>query len=426
MKELLHSRVTACVAAVGLSLGFAGTPVGAQSDTQQNDTPQLEAPEQKAADAPDFGPQTARATEEAAHRYAEIAASGGWPRVAKAVGPGAKGKVVLELRRRLAAEDFLSREDASEPIWDEKLEGALKRFQSHMGLEPTGSVSSATLRELNIAAAERARQLEATAKRLSKMKFDFGERYVDVNIPAATVESAENGQRIGRYIAVVGGRNHPSPQLSVKIDSIEINPAWTVPASIIKNELAPLLRRSPNALTREHIRIFDARGHEIDPRRLRGLSGARAAAFTFRQDPGPKNALGSLRIAMPNKDEVFLHDTPSKELFERDYRFLSHGCVRVNGVYELASWLLQRSGEPHQWDQAALRKEVDVGKTETIRLQRPVPVAWVYMTGWASPDGTTQFRRDIYNLDKGTPLPPTIHGGQVGASFRARPSPPRS
>jgi murein L,D-transpeptidase YcbB/YkuD len=260
---------------------------------------------------------------------------------------------------------------------------------------------------LNAPAAARSRQLEATAKRLSKIKFGFGERYVAVNIPAAAVESVENGQRIERYDAVVGGRKHPSPQIVAKIVAIDVNPIWTVPASIIEKELVPKLRRNPNYLVREDIRVLDARGHEIDPRKLRRLSAARDASFTFRQDPGPKNSLGSIRISMPNKEQVYMHDTPRKELFERDYRFLSHGCVRVKGVYDLASWLLQESGEPRQSDQAALRSKVDEGRTEKIKLGRPVPVAWVYMTGWASPDGATYFRRDIYDLDKGTTPPST-------------------
>lgn len=402
----LQLRAISAVAAVALCMSFASTSVRAQSDAPRGDAPQIESPEPEKARAPDFGPQTARATAEAARRYAEIATSGGWPRIAKPVGPDAKGKLVLDLRRRLAAEDFLAREDANEPVWDAKLEDALKRFQSHTGLEQTGTVSRATMRELNAPAAARWRQLEATAKRLSQIKFGFGERYVAVNIPAAAVESVENGERIERYDAVVGGRKHPSPQIVAKIVSIDVNPTWTVPASIIKKELAPKLRRNPNYLVREHIRVLDARGHEIDPRKLRRLSGARAASFTFRQDPGPKNSLGSIRISMPNKEQVYMHDTPRKELFERDYRFLSHGCVRVKGAYDLASWLLQESGEPRQWDQAALRSKVDEGRTEKIKLQRPVPVAWVYMTGWASPDGATYFRRDIYNFDKGTTLPP--------------------
>ena len=166
---------------------------------------------------------------------------------------------------------------------------------------------------------------------------------------------------------------NPSPEITAKIASVLINPAWVVPASIVKRELAPALRRNPNYLAREHIRVFDGRGREIDLRRLRGLSAERAAMFTFRQDPGPKNSLGSIHLDMPNKDEVYMHDTPNKNLFERDYRFLSHGCVRVEGVYDLASWLLQEPGQPGQWDRAALRSKVDTGKTETIKLRRPTP-----------------------------------------------------
>lgn len=445
------------MAAIAFCLSFASTAFGAQRDTpqkdskqnnakqsdtqrdtqqndakendaKQNDTKPPNAPaEQEEASAPDFGPQTAQATAEAARRYAEIVASGGWPRIAKTVGPKAKGKPVVDLRRRLAAENFLTREDANTPVWDVKLTDALKRFQSHVGLKETGTISPATLRELNVPAAERAHALEATAERLSKMKFGFGERYVDVNIPAAEVESVENGRRIESYTAVVGGPKNPSPQITVKIFSVLINPAWTVPASIVKRDLAPALRRNPNYLTRQHIRVLDGRGREIDLRHLRGLSAERAAMFTFRQDPGPKNSLGSIHLDMPNKDEVYMHDTPNKDLFERDYRFLSHGCVRVEGIYDLATWLLQEPGQPGQWDRAALRSKVDEGKTETIKLKRPTPVAWVYMTGWASPDGATYFRHDIYNLDKGVALPAaagaqqkTAAPAQRGASPRAR------
>jgi murein L,D-transpeptidase YcbB/YkuD len=192
-----------------------------------------------------------------------------------------------------------------------------------------------------------------------------------------------------------------------KILSVDINPTWTVPASIIKKEIAPRLHRDPNYLARQHIRVLDGRGQEVDPEKLHRLSAARAARFTFRQDPGAKNALGSLRLSMPNKDEVYMHDTPQKELFDRDYRFLSHGCVRVEGVYDLAAWLLKvyGAGSEH-WDEEKLRSETETGRTEKIRLTNPAPVVWVYLTGWAVPDGMARFRSDIYGLDKGTRLPP--------------------
>ncbi|HEY8070749.1 MAG TPA: L,D-transpeptidase family protein, partial [Methylocystis sp.] len=212
---------------------------------------------------------------------------------------------------------------------------------------------------------------------------------------------------------IVGGKRHKSPQITAKIVSVDINPTWTVPASIIKKEIAPRLRRDPNYLARQHIRVLDGRGHEVDPRKLRRLSTTRAAHFTFRQDPGPKNALGSLRLSMPNKDEVYMHDTPQKQLFDRDYRFLSHGCARVDGVYDLAAWLLNVTGTgSEQWDSEKLRSETDSGRTEKIRLAHPAPVVWTYLTGWAEPDGMARFRRDIYGLDKGTRLP-SAHGTPV-------------
>ncbi|BDV33973.1 L,D-transpeptidase family protein [Methylocystis iwaonis] len=359
--------------------------------------------------SPAYGPETANATADAARRYATIAASGGWPRIAKPrvdkpLGANASGRPVALLRRRLAIEGYLpNAQDSGDSAWDDALGDALRRFQAHMGLEQTGNFSRETLRELNIPAATRARELEMTAARLAKMHFRFSDRYVDVNIPAASVEAVEDGDAIARFTAVVGGRRHRSPQVATHIVSIDINPTWTVPASIIKKELAPKLRRNPHYFERENIRILDARGREVDPLKLRRVSNKRAAHFSFRQEPGPKNALGSLRISMPNSHDVYMHDTPNKKLFDRDYRFLSHGCVRVEGVYDLASWLLDETSR--DWTPDALRDAIDSGRSEKIRLSQSVPVAWVYMTGWAEEDGPAFFRHDIYNLDKGARSP---------------------
>lgn len=355
---------------------------------------------------PSYGPETERATLEAARRYAAIAASGGWPRTQRPLGARSHGKPVADLRKRLALEGYLPENQAHDggTRWDDDLSDAVSRFQANAGLEQTGELSRETLRELNIPAAARARALAATAARLSKMRFRFPERYVAVNLPAARVEAVEAEEAQAHYDAIVGGRRDPSPQITARIVSVDVNPAWTVPASIIRKELAPKLSRNPNYFARENIRVLDGRGREIDPKRLRGISAARAANFTFRQDPGPKNALGSLRLFMPNKEQVFMHDTPRKDLFDKSFRFLSHGCVRVEGVYRLAAWLLDDGAG--KWDEAALRDEVDAGKSARIKLDHPTAVAWVYMTGWATDDGPAHFRRDIYNLDKGAKLPP--------------------
>ncbi len=402
MRRQIHAAAFGLAAAAIFSLHLS--PVLAErAEAPPADAREAESPSRA---LPSYGPETERATLEAARRYADIAASGGWPRIRRPLGPQSHGKPVAELRRRLAIEGYLPQDQArdGDPRWGDDLSDAVRRFQANVGLEQTGAVSHETLRQLNVPAEARARALSATAARLSKMRFRFPERYVAVNLPAAAVEAVQDDEALARYDAIVGGKRHPSPQITARIVSVDVNPTWTVPASIIRKELAPKLKRNPNYLAREHIRVLDGRGHEVDPRRMRRLSATRAAHFTFRQDPGPKNALGSLRLSMPNKDEVYMHDTPRKDLFDKDYRFLSHGCVRVQGVYDLAAWLLNEGS--HKWDEAGLRDEVDEGRTEKIKLSHPTPVAWVYMTGWATDDGPAHFRRDIYNLDKGAkPLP---------------------
>jgi murein L,D-transpeptidase YcbB/YkuD len=162
----------------------------------------------------------------------------------------------------------------------------------------------------------------------------------------------------------------------------------------------PKMQKDASYLAKARIRVFDNRGGEVDPKSI-NWANERAANYTLRQDSGVTNSLGSIRIAMPNKHAVYMHDTPSKRLFASDYRFLSHGCVRVEGVYDLAAWLLQGAGgsPTGQWDKAAILAKIAGGERQDVALPKPVPVVWVYMTGWASADGTVHFRSDIYGVD---------------------------
>jgi murein L,D-transpeptidase YcbB/YkuD len=230
--------------------------------------------------------------------------------------------------------------------------------------------------------------------------FPFGQRYVAVNIPSAAVDAVEDGRAVHRYVAVVGDVEHRSPEIEAKISAININPTWTLPTSIIKNEIIPKMRQNANYLSKAKIRILDGKGREIDPGRI-DWSTEKAASYTLRQDSGAGNSLGSIRIAMPNKLAVYMHDTPSKRLFSSDYRFLSHGCVRVEGVYELAAWLLEGVQDPKggAWDKHGLLQEIAAADRKDIKLAKPVPVIWVYMTGWASGDGAVHFRDDVYGMD---------------------------
>jgi murein L,D-transpeptidase YcbB/YkuD len=352
---------------------------------------------------PTFQSNTFFTTAKASERYGAIADAGGWPTVPAALKAGAKGPAVAILRQRLAAEGDLEATKSAGPIaeqWDGDITAAVKHFQSRMGLRETGIVAGATLKAMNVPAKTRFKQLASSAQRLAGVNFSFGDRYVVVNLPSLSVEAVENGRVVHHYVAIVGDVEHQSPEIAAKISVINLNPTWTVPTSIIKKEIIPKMQKDPGYLSRAKIRILDGSGAVIDPKSI-NWSSERAVNYTLRQDSGAGNSLGAIRIGMPNKLAVYMHDTPSKSLFGADYRFLSHGCVRVQGVYDLAEWLLQGTsgGAAGGWDKQALLDKVKVGAREDIRLAKPVPVIWVYLTGWANSDGVAYFRDDVYGVD---------------------------
>jgi murein L,D-transpeptidase YcbB/YkuD len=367
---------------------------------------------------PSITPQTNQCTRLAAARYADIAASGGWPSLAKPMRPGSAVGDLALLRQRLAIEGDLPSSPASAANgtpWDTALTDAIRHYQGRLGLRQSGIVDEATLQALNVPAADRAKALQASADRLDIARsLHFDAPHIIVNIPGADVESVEEDHVIHRYTAVVGDKDHQSPQIAARATAIIVNPTWTLPASIIKNEVIPKMEKSPRYLSRMHIEMFDGHGRKVNPRTI-DWSSNEAAEYTLRQKSGRKNSLGTLKIEMPNKQQVYMHDTPAKAFFARDYRFLSHGCVRVDGVYDLAAWLLagtkDRGGG--NFDLAAIKDAVKEEDKRTIALKRPVQVVWAYLDGWESPDGTVHFRDDIYGLDGAPSSPVSQTSGRV-------------
>jgi murein L,D-transpeptidase YcbB/YkuD len=354
---------------------------------------------------PVFTPDTVFDTAKAADIYARIVETGGWEMVPGELSPGSEGPAVAVLRRRLAREGDLpatairsSGKDNNK--WDAGLTAAVRHFQERMGLKANGVVAGATLRALNVPAQVRFRQLASSAQRIAGSDFSFGDRYIVVNIPSASVEAVQRGRVARRHIAVVGDSDHRSPEISARIEEINLNPFWTVPASIIKNEIIPHMRQDAHWLDRERIRIFNNRNLPIDPASI-DWNSDQATGYILRQDSGAGNSLGSIRIKMPNRESVYMHDTPSKKFFSHDYRFLSHGCVRVEGVYDLAAWLLEGTVNPDSgyWQKDDLLHMASTQERVDIRLVQPVPVIWVYLTGWADSRGIVHFRDDVYNVD---------------------------
>ena len=351
---------------------------------------------------PTIYPGASDAIQDAAERYRQIAESGGWPLLPAGLTlkSGHTGDVVVTLRHRLIREGDLDPEQGDNPVFDPQLAKAVKLFQARHGQTQNGIVTGATLKALRVPAHERYQALNESAKRLAARSFGFGPRYVVVNIPSASVEAIAAGQVERRHIAVVGKSDRPSPEVETRITNVNFNPTWTVPISIIKKDIIPKMQKDPGYLAKSKIRIFGASGTEIDPSRI-DWNTERATAFTLRQDPGSGNSLGQIRIDMPNREAVYMHDTPSKRLFQRDDRFHSSGCVRVENVRDFVSWLLKPTPGPGgEWD----RKDVDEAlKTESrrdVRLKEYVPVIWAYLTGYVTPDGQVHFRDDVYGLDQ--------------------------
>ncbi len=358
---------------------------------------------------PTLTPETFFATAKASERYAAIADAGGWPQIPGPVGPGASGKAVSTLRLRLAIEGDLGKSEGADPAdvtagmfsakWGPDLTAAIKRFQTRHGLRDTGVVSGGTLKALNVAARTRFTELASSAQRLAGRQISFADRYVVVNIPSASVEAVAGGRVVHRYVAVVGDPDHASPEVDAKVVAVNLNPTWTVPTSIIKNEIIPKMQKDPGYLSRAKIRILDGAGNTVNASSIDWTS-QHATNYILRQDSGSSNSLGNIRINMPNKFAVYMHDTPSKRFFGGDYRFLSHGCVRVQGVFDLASWLLEGTSAPGgAWDKSVIENRIAAGAHEEVKLVKPVPVAWVYLTGWADAAGVVQFRDDVYGID---------------------------
>ena len=346
---------------------------------------------------PTYDEGTAQRIREAALSYSDLAVRGGWPVIAAeakfAIGvPGPHDDL---LRQRLLISGDLAADKASGP-YDDAVAEAVKRFQTRHGLAATGTVTPRTLAALNVSVQKRIKQLEASLERLANMSFPFGPRYVVVNLPATFAEAVENDVVVRRYRVIVGKTEKPSPTLTADITSVNLNPTWTVPSSIAKAEISAHMRKDPSYLSRMHMDVLGANDAPIDPNAV-DWSGAHTPNFTVRQQSGTWNALGAVKIDMPNSYSVYMHDTNQRNLFNDDYRFDSHGCSRVDNVRDLAAWLLK---DQPQWNRAAIDAMIATGQRHDVRVTKKIPVAWIYLTAWMTKDQTVHFRNDIYAQDE--------------------------
>ena len=349
------------------------------------------------ASLPTLSPATVQHTEQAIGQFDGIVAKGGWPEVGQAdrIRVGARHPSVTALRQRLTISGDLDANVGVSDVFDSYVEAGVRRFQARHGISVDGVVREQTLKSLNVPATVRLSQLRTNLTRLRSMSGNLGNRYVLCNIPAARIEAIEGGVAVSQHTAVVGKPDRPSPDINSKIVEVNFNPYWTVPVSIVRRDLIPKMQAEPDYLTNNKIRIFDMRGEELTPSQINWYS-TEAVNYRFKQDPGDFNSLGSMRINFPSKDGVYMHDTPSKGLFGEDMRFHSSGCVRVQNVRELVNWLLMATPN---WSRPDIDAVIKSGERKDAKIGKPVPLYWVYVTAWATPDGVVQFRDDIYNRD---------------------------
>jgi murein L,D-transpeptidase YcbB/YkuD len=307
--------------------------------------------------------------------YRRIAAAGGWPSVPEGpnLKPGMTDPRVPVLRRRLAITgDLQSTAAAGESIeYDAALQAAVIAFQNRHLLEPDGVVGPATLSALNVPVEERVDELRTTLERCRWVMRDLPDRFVLVNVAGFRIYFVEKGELVWKSNVVVGKPYTKTPIFRADMKTVVLNPTWTVPASIVRNELLPGMRRDPRYLARK---------------------GIRRVGDQYVQPAGEDNALGRIKYLFPNFHNVYLHDTPSKSLFEKTTRSFSHGCVRVQHPTELAPYVL----DDPAWTLPAVEAAIDTGRTRTLTLKKPIPVLILYWTASVGTDNLVYFRPDVY------------------------------
>jgi L,D-transpeptidase YcbB len=326
-----------------------------------------------------------------------LIARGGWgPQVpVKKMEPGDSGEAIIALRNRLIAMGYMDR--SLSRSYDASLQAAVQRFQSAHGLEPDGVAGKGTLSEINKPASARLKSVIVAMERERWTNFDRGDRHVLVNQTDFTARIVDHGHVTFETRSVIGKNVHDrrSPEFSDEMEHMIINPSWHVPRSIVTKEYLPQLQSNPNAAG--HIEITDSRGRRVD----RGAVDftqftAKTFPFAMRQPPSRRNALGLVKFMFPNKHNIYLHDTPAKNLFSREVRAYSHGCIRLADPFDFAYTLLAvQNDSPKDY----FHRVLNTGKETKVDLVKKVPVHIIYRTAFTSTRGDVEYRRDVYGRD---------------------------
>jgi murein L,D-transpeptidase YcbB/YkuD len=332
----------------------------------------------------------------AAHR--SVAAGGGWPAVppGAALKPGVRNPRIAAVRKRLAATGELAAASGSDE-YDEALVLAVKRFQERHRLTTDGSIGKATLDAMNVTAASRVDQIRVNLERARWVLGGLSDTFLLVNLPAFKVYLIRSGKNVWETRTQVGKAGRQTPAFRADMRYVVFNPDWTVPPTILAQDVLGAMRKGENAIARKKLTILDRQGRAVPADSIDWATATpRTFPYTLRQPPGPGNALGRVKFIFPNEHAIFLHDTPSQELFRADERTFSSGCIRVENPLQLAAVLLEGQDD---WNSAKIQQVVDTGRTETVFLKQPLPVLIVYWTVSVGASGELRYARDVYRLD---------------------------
>lgn len=289
-------------------------------------------------------------------------------------------------------------DNAQHVRYDNALVSAVRAFQRQHGLNADGIIGPNTVEAMNRTPAEKLQQLRINLERLRWLPRDLGERYLLVNIAGFQLTAIENGQYILDMRIIVGREYRSTPSFHSRITHMILNPYWNIPASIARKDLLPKQQRDPAYFTAQNIRVYEDytyRSIPIDPETVNWNAIKSGFPYALRQEPGKQNALGAIKFMLPNSYSIYLHDTPSKSLFNKDIRTFSSGCIRLEAPLLLADFALYGRISPE-----ALKQQIDSGTTKQINLSEPLPVYIVYLTTWIDSGQNIHYSRDIYGRDE--------------------------
>jgi len=333
--------------------------------------------------------------------YRTVEGAGGWNAVAvgDTLKPGMTDPRVGAVRRRLAATRDLTLPEQPTDSYDPTLEIAVRAFQRRHGLTPDGAIGKRTIAALNVTVEERIRQIILNMERFRWIPDDLGDDHVFVNLAGFVLDYVRKGSTALTMRVIVGRQYRETPTFSDRIRYLEFNPTWTVPPKIAIEDLLPKIRKDPHYLAAGDYEVF--RGWQdtsakLDPASIDWSTvGKGHFPYRLRQRPGKKNALGQVKFMFPNQFDVYLHDTPARNLFHRPVRTFSSGCIRLEKPLALAEALLQADGQNPDRVATILESE----ETTRVNLAKPVPVHLAYLTAWIGEGGTVEFRDDVYGRD---------------------------